>query len=61
MKSKTDILRIDQLPEDTQSRKVTTEIEIKSGGNKTKSKVDTRSADISILCHGDGEMKPASA
>jgi hypothetical protein len=61
-----DVVRIDQLPEDAQCRKVTTEMETKSGGKKAESKKaeskgDSKSTNVSILCQSGGEWKPASA
>ena len=56
-----DVVRIDQVPADTTCRKVTTEMEIKSGGKKAESKVDTKTTNELILCHMNGEWKPASA
>ena len=49
MKPDSDVLRIDQLPEDTQCRKVTTEMEIKSGGKKTNPRSTPR-APTSLSC-----------
>lgn len=56
-KPDTDVVHIDQLPADAQCRKVTTEMETKSGGKKA----DSKSTNVSILCQTGGEWKPASA
>ena len=56
-----DVVHIDQLPADAQCRKVTTEMETKSGGKKAESKADSKSTNVSILCQTGGEWKPASA
>jgi len=64
VKPEADVVRVDQLPEDAQCRKVTTEMETKSGGKKARSKVDqadSKSTNVSILCQMGGEWKPASA
>ena len=63
VKPDADVVRIDQLPEDAQCRKVTTEMEIKSGGRKGQAKTDkadSKSTNVSILCQMGGEWKPAS-
>ena len=56
-----DVVRIDQLPADAQCRKVTTEMESKSGSKKSASKADSKTTNVSILCRMGGEWKPASA
>jgi hypothetical protein len=56
-----DVLRIDEIPEDTQCRKVTTEMETKSGGRKGESKTDSKTTNVSILCQLGADWKPASA
>lgn len=61
VKPDADVVRVDQLPEDARCRKVTTQMEIKSGGKKAESKADSTSTNVSILCQMGGEWKPASA
>ena len=66
VKPEADVVRVDKLPEDAQCRKVTTEMETKSGGKKAESrkaeaKSDSKSTNVSILCQMGGEWKPASA
>ena len=56
-----DVMRIDEIPEDTQCRKVTTQMETKSGGKKSESKDDSKSTNVSILCQMGADWKPASA
>jgi hypothetical protein len=56
-----DVMRIDEIPEDTQCRKVTTEMETTSGGKKSESKADSKSTNVSILCQMGADWKPASA
>ena len=41
-----DVMRIDEIPEDTQCRKVTTQMETKSGGKKSESKDDSKSTNV---------------
>jgi hypothetical protein len=56
-----EFLKVDQLPPDTQCRKVTTELETKpkKGAKQTS---DSKSSNTSILCQtSGGEWKPASA
>ena len=60
-KPEADVVRIDQLPADAQCRKVTTEMETKTGAKKAASKADSKSTNVSILCQSGGEWKPASA
>ena len=36
-------------------------MEIKSGGKKAESKIDSKTTNVSILCQMGGEWKPASA
>ena len=55
-----DVMRIDEIPEDTQCRKVTTQMETKSGGKKSESKDDSKSTNVSILCQMGADWKPAS-
>jgi hypothetical protein len=60
-KAMNDVLRIDEIPEDTQCRKVTTEMETNGGGKKSESKADSKSTNVSILCQMGADWKPASA
>lgn len=59
-KPTSDIVKIDALPEDVQCRKVTTQMEVKSTKKKVEPAVDSKTTNISILCHTGGEWKPAS-
>ena len=55
-----EFVKVDQLPPDTQCRKVTTELEAKpkKGAKQT---ADAKSSNTSILCRtSSGEWKPAS-
>jgi len=56
-----DVMRIDEIPDDTRCRKVTTEMEIKSAGKKSESKEDSKSTNVSIMCQMGADWKPASA
>jgi hypothetical protein len=56
-----DVMRIDEIPEDTRCRKVTTEMEVKSGGKKSEAKEDSKSTNVSIMCQMGADWKPASA
>jgi hypothetical protein len=57
-----EFLKVDQLPPDTQCRKVTTELESKAQAKKGAKQVsDSKSSNTSILCQtSGGEWKPAS-
>jgi hypothetical protein len=57
-----EFLKVDQLPADTQCRKVTTELENKNAAKKGAKQVsDSKSSNTSILCQtSGGEWKPAS-
>jgi hypothetical protein len=57
-----EFLKVDQLPADTQCRKVTTELENKNTAKKgAKQLSDSKSSNTSILCQtSGGEWKPAS-
>lgn len=65
VKPMNDVMRFDDIPEDTECRKVTTEMEIKSGGKKSESKAeakaDSKSTNVSIMCQMGADWKPASA
>jgi hypothetical protein len=57
-----EFVKVDQLPPDTQCRKVTTELEAKPGKKGSKQASDSKSSNTSILCQtSGGEWKPASA
>jgi hypothetical protein len=57
-----EFVKIDQLPPDTQCRKVTTELEAKPAKKAAKQAADSKSSNTSILCQTTGgEWKPASA
>lgn len=62
--SVSEVVKVDQLPEDASCRKVTMEMEVKSTG-KAKKKAeqpagDSKTTNISVLCNTGGEWKPAS-
>jgi hypothetical protein len=60
IKAESDVVKLDQLPEDAQCRKVTTEMEIKSARKKAEPTADSKAANVSILCHVGDDWKPAS-
>ena len=56
-----EFLKVDQLPPDTQCRKVTTEMENKNAKKGAKQLSDSKSSNTSILCQtSGGQWKPAS-
>jgi len=56
-----EFLKVDQLPPDTQCRKVTTELENKNAKKGAKQLSDSKSSNTSILCQtSGGQWKPAS-
>jgi hypothetical protein len=56
-----EFLKVDQLPPDTQCRKVTTEMENKTAKKGAKQLSDSKSSNTSILCQtSGGQWKPAS-
>src|SRR5262245_53145781 len=56
-----EFLKVDQLPPDTQCRKVTTELENKTAKKGAKQLSDSKSSNTSILCQtSGGQWKPAS-
>jgi hypothetical protein len=56
-----EFLKVDQLPADTQCRKVTTELENKNAKKGAKQLSDSKSSNTSILCQtSGGQWKPAS-
>ena len=61
--SPTEVVKVDQLPEDANCRKLTMEMEVKASGKGTKKAEqgeDTKSTNVSVLCQSAGEWKPAS-
>ena len=58
-KAENDVIKIDQLAQDSQCRKVTTEMEVK-GGKKASSAGDAKTTNVAILCQTAGEWKPVS-
>jgi hypothetical protein len=56
-----EVVKVNELPEDANCRKVTTEMELKSTGKKkAEPTADSKTTNVAILCHAAGEWKPAS-
>jgi hypothetical protein len=61
--SASEVVKVNELPEDANCRKVTMEMEVKSTARskrKAEQTADSKSTNVSVLCHTGGEWKPAS-